>query len=214
MKTSLPEFTTTNAYGRAVHMSPCIKNDAELFERIGVQTDLYMDKFCKGTYLDHKCDGKFMDIMDATLRSLGGEGDQCHLFSEIKDHMNHPIRRYILKIGKVSYIIDLFLKLNVRLDINPFKRFLYLHVPSMIANIDGSDFVPRIEYCVRVWNSPIGYYQYTLAKADIPTEYSSQIEKYRDLVGYPEMYTLEEKKIYERADYDVRRAIFGEVFDI
>jgi hypothetical protein len=150
-------------------------------------------------------------VQDACVSLITGE-EEVKRFSVVKDHYNRDITRLIVnsKPNICKYIVDSYSNLDVRLTISNIKRFFLTHIPRRWSNINFDDIVPRILFRMNVWESSTCYYRITMYSCPMDLEYSYKIENARCLVGLPRIVNPKEVKCYERSDFDVRRAIFGE----
>ena len=150
-------------------------------------------------------------VQDACVSLLTGE-EEVKRFSIAKDHYNRDIIRLIVnsKPNICKYIVDSYANLDVRLTISSFKRFFLTHIPRKWSSINFDDIVPRILFRINVWDSSSSHFTITMYSCPMNLEYTYKIENARQLVGLPRIVNPKEVKCYERSDYDVRRAIFGE----
>jgi hypothetical protein len=154
-------------------------------------------------------------VEEAFVKCLPADGT-CDLFSETKDHSGYQLTRYIIRSDSLhyNYIVDVYPTLDVKLVLSPVKRFILRNIPRKWSSINFSDIVPDISLNVRIWNTPVSCYVInckTLTLKDV--EYTYKIEQLRNTVGLPQSCDPKERNVYERSDYYVRRAIFGEVSD-
>jgi hypothetical protein len=150
-------------------------------------------------------------VQDACVSLISGE-EEVNRFSLVKDHYSRDLMRLIVnsKPNTCKYIVDAYSNLDVRLTISNFKRFFLTHIPRKWANINFDDIVPRILLRINVWESAACYFRVTMYSCPMNLKYTYKIENARNLVGLPRVVNPKEVKCYERSDYDVRRAIFGE----
>ena len=208
-------YHTTSSYGRLIKTSPNVSSDQKFVTRLCSELNNQMKSL--GAKFSHKTDDQttFLTFVeDGLINSVGDEG-KCNIFSESKDHRKRPMRRYVIEFTKDHrYLVDAFASLDVSLVMSKIKRFWLTRLPRIWSNVDTARFVPKIKYQIRVWNSPVGYYLIDVVDAVVPVEYSSRVESMREVIGYPDYYDLKEKKLYERADFDIRRALFNECFNM
>ena len=146
----------------------------------------------------------------------------CREHDDKAEGPNHGIlTHYIVRGGSSNdkpshcrYIIDTYSNLDVKLVISQLKRFVLTHIPRKWSKIDFDDIVPRILFRVNIWDTPRSYYKLSLYDCPVNVEYTHKVESARSLVGLPSSVTQKELKCYERADYDIRRAIFGEFTNV
>lgn len=208
-------YHTTNSYGRLIKTTPNVSNDQKFVTRLCSELNNQMKSL--GAKFSHNTDDQttFLTFVEDSLINSVGEDGKCNIFSESKDHMKRPMRRYVIEFTKERrYLIDASASLDVSLVMSKIKRFWLTHLPRIWSKVDTSEIVSKIKYQIRVWNSPVGYYLIDVADAIVPVEYSSRVESMRELIGYPDYYDLKEKKLYERTDFDIRRALFNECFNM
>ena len=160
---------------------------------------------------------RYVSLMEDAFVSILPSTGSFDLFSNVSDHFNRKIGRYILKgwDPQSLYIIDIFATLDVRIELSKPKRFVYkLFKPSLWSSKFVKHVVPWIEYRVRLWNTPASYYNVKMFEHPLKNlSYSSELDKVRERMGIPKSYNLEDKN-YERIDFDIRRAIFNELYDV
>jgi len=155
-------------------------------------------------------------VQDTCVKLFAPKDGIVNKFSSTKDHFGREMVRLVLndKPSHCRYIIDTYSNLDVKLVISHLKRFVLTHIPRKWSNIDFNDIVPRILFRVNVWDTPRSYYKLSLYDCPVNVEYTHKVESARSLVGLPSSVTQKELKCYERADYDIRRAIFGEFTNV
>ena len=203
--------------------------DEKQEERLPVDIDerKYVDNFCK---VIRKIFGSFFTEGESSITGTSVNQDsfnQCVIltcismiegdgevkkFSSEKDHLGREMSRLIVnfKPNTCKFIVDAYSNLDVRLVISQLKRFILTHIPRKWSSVNFNDIVPRILFRVKIWDTPRSYYRVTLYSCPMNVEYSYKIENARNLVGLPRRVDPKEVKCYERADLDIRRAIFGE----
>ncbi len=209
-------YNTTSTYGRLVRTIPNLQVDAELLE-------IFKKKFTELSAAlnnpeiaagDRYLNDTFIHNVEEAFTSCLSSNGTFEMFSDVPDHLNKPMGRYILKDKdkKYNHIIDAYINLDVRLVISSIKRFFLSNVFHRWAKVDPSQMVPRMLYRVRVWNTPVSYYLLTVMSYQLKgVEYTHNVERARELVGYPKIYDPKDRSMYERIDYDIRRAIFNEI---
>ena len=208
-------YNTTSTYGRFIRTQPNLQVDDELLEGFKKKfTELASTHFSITLAGSGYFNDKFIrDVEEAFTTCLSPDGT-FEMFSDVPDHLNRPMGRYILKDKdkKYNHIVDAYLNLDVRLVIPAIKRFFLANVFHRWAKVDPSQMVPRMLYRVRVWNTPVSYYLLTVMSYQLKgVEYTHDVERARELVGYPKIYDPKDRSMYERIDYDIRRAIFNEI---
>ena len=208
-------YNTTSTYGRFIRTQPNLQVDDELIEGFKKKfAELASTHFSINLAGSGYFNDKFiLDVEEAFTSCLSSNGT-FEMFSDVPDHLNKPMGRYILKDKdkKYNHIIDAYINLDVRLVISSIKRFFLSNVFHRWAKVDPSQMVPRMLYRVRVWNTPVSYYLLTVMSYQLKgVEYTHNVERARELVGYPKIYDPKDRSMYERIDYDIRRAIFNEI---
>lgn len=208
-------YNTTSTYGRFIRTQPNLQVDDELLEGFKKKfVELASTHFSMSLAGSGYFNDKFVrDVEEAFTTCLSPNGT-FEMFSDVSDHLNRPMGRYILKDKdkKYNHIVDVYLNLDVRLVIPAIKRFFLANVFHRWAKVDASQMVPRMLYRVRVWNTPVSYYLLTVMSYQLNgVEYTHKVERARELVGYPKIYDPKDRSMYERIDYDIRRAIFNEI---
>ena len=208
-------YNTTSTYGRFIRTQPNLQADNELLEGFKKKfAELASTHFSINLAGSGYFNDKFiLDVEEAFTTCLSPNGT-FEMFSDVPDHLNRPMGRYILKDKdkKYNHIVDAYLNLDVRLVIPAIKRFFLANVFHRWAKVDPSQMVPRMLYRVRLWNTPVSYYLLTVMSYQLKgVEYTHNVERARELVGYPKIYDPKDRSMYERIDYDIRRAIFNEI---
>ena len=206
-------YKTTDTYGKMIRTIPNVKADEDIIGKFMSNLQPVED----GSLAAMKdITDKFVCLVeDAFAKCLPADGT-CDLFSETKDHNGYQMSRFIIKsqTAHYNYIVDVYPTLDVKLVLSPMKRFILKNIPRKWSSINFSDIVPDISLNVKIWNTPVSCYIInckTLTLKDV--EYTYRIEQLRTTVGLPQSCDPKERNVYERSDYYVRRAIFGEVSD-
>lgn len=209
-------FTTTN-YGNYITTVPNLEADKEFIHKLTKTADPFKEGSVVTDASTKEGQVMFVNNVEDSLQTIIGAEGSVGVFYDIKDHVGRPMKRLraINKSLKYNYIVDVYSNLDVCLDISPVKRFILTHVPRKFSKIDMSNIVPKIQYRIKVWNTPVSFYRITMFTAKMKNlSYDSRVERLRRLVGYPNTYKLEEEKTYERIDFDVRRAMFNDFYNV
>ena len=208
-------YNTTSTYGKFIRTIPNLQVDSELLDGFKKKfLDLSATHSDPDLAGDKYVNDKFIRDVEESFASCLSPHGTFGMFSDVPDHLNKPMRRYILRDNDKHYnhIIDAYLNLDVSLVISGFKRFLLSKVFRRWSNVDASQMIPHMLYMVRVWNTPVSYYLLTVNSHKLKgVEYTHRIERARELVGYPKIYDPKYRSMYERIDYDIRRSIFNEL---
>lgn len=211
------KYITTSSYDLMIGTIPNLQADALFLDRLSSALEKNYKRFFSNGIGSSSADQKlFIDLMDESTRGLLSMDGEMNMFSDVPDHYNRPMRRYIIddEDNKWNYILDVFATLDVSLEISTAKRFFLTHLPWKVSKLHNEEFVPTISYKYRVWNTPVSYYLIDLYTAPMTAQYSSKIERARQLIGLPKIYDSKELKNYERVDYYIRRALFHEVTNV
>lgn len=208
-------YNTTSTYGRFIRTTPNLQVDNQLISKFKSKY-LELTKALHNTTIpvsDKEINESFFAEIEESFYSCLSSDGSFEMFSDTPDHLGKPMGRYILrdKDNKYNYIIDVFINLDVQLVISPIKRFFLANVFRKWAKVDASQMFPRLLYRVKIWNTPVSHYLLTLMERPLDVTYTHSVEHARDLVGYPKIYDPKDRSMYERIDYDIRRAIFNEI---
>lgn len=206
-------YKTTDTYGKMIRTVPNLKSDEEI---IGKFIDyLKPSGECSLANIRAEMDKFVCLVEDALIKCLPADG-KFSTFSSGMDHAGYAMARYILQsqTAHYNYIIDVYPTLDVKLVLSSVKRFILKNIPRKWSSINFSEIVPDISFNVKIWNTPVSHYVincHTISLKDV--EYSYKVEQMRSIVGLPQSCNPKERNVYERSDYYVRRALFGEVSD-
>ena len=203
---------TTESFGRAFKDNSDPARDGAFIR--------YLDKLFKGEFeklmerVDSSPEGQeiFIQIAEDALIQAIYPDETLHLFSSTKDRYNRSMRRYIIsEKGKNKYIVDVLGTLDTKMVLSKARRFYekYISFRPWKLRLDRA-VDPRIVYEMRLWYTPINYYDFVLKECTLNVPYSSDIEKIKSIIGVPHYYNQKDKN-YERTDFDIRRALFNEI---
>lgn len=220
-----PEIFYENAktFGNVIRTIPNLAKDEKLLEslckagssKIGTMEAGMYSSVDLSTSIDEQ--KRYVNLMEDAFVSILPPLGSFDLFSDIPDHFNRKIGRYILRSSdpQMMYIVDIFATLDIRIELSKPKRLIYKLInPRLWSSKYVKHVVPWIEYRVKLWNTPASYYNVKMFEHSLTKlSYSSELDKVREKMGIPKSYNLEDKN-YERIDFDIRRAIFNELLDV
>ncbi len=222
-------YETHDAFGRMIktHTNPTKDKSFVRALKVAIDLNFAVPEYSSGILANSiTWQKKFITSVEMALNAISDMSRhdetlykdlKCDLFSSMKDLSGRPISRFVLTDDTKTrrYIIDVFAVMRVHLKVAGVKRTLLKILPYGWMHLKQDEFVPKIDYIVRVWNSP--YTCYTMKSIystylDIP--YSHNVDRMCRIMGIPNIYDKESQKEYERIDYYTRRMLFNEESDV
>lgn len=222
-------YETHDSFGRMIKTHTNPSKDKSFVRAMNVMINMHLPTIVHDSSIltnSVNFQQKFISAVELSLDSISDmsryDGSlykelKCDLFSSMKDLSGRPISRFVLTDDTKTrrYIVDVFSSMQVHLKVSGMKRTLLKILPYGWMNLKQDEFVPRINYIVRIWNSP--YTCYTMENIystyiDVP--YSHKVDRLCRIMGIPNIYDKESVKEYERIDYYTRRMLFNEESDV